>query len=76
MICVAQGPTIEWQPVSARHPCRVCGSNRGCRFQTDGAFVSCVNSESPWPLTNGAWLHRVEAVVDAAQGPVEDIGRP
>jgi hypothetical protein len=60
MICAAQGPTIEWQSVSSGEPCQVCGARRGCRFQAHGNFVCCVNCESDWPLTNGAWLHRVE----------------
>jgi hypothetical protein len=67
MICAAQGPTIEWLSVSTRQPCRVCGSTRGCRFQADGVFISCVNSESAWPLTNGGWLHRVDFAVSARE---------
>ena len=57
--------SIEWQSVSSRHPCSVCGAVRGCRFQADDAFACCANSQSEWPLTNGAWLHRLELEVTA-----------
>lgn len=66
MLCVAQGPTIDWQAVSTRQPCPVCGAVRSCRFQPNSHLVCCVNTESSWPLTNGAWLHRVDEAASRA----------
>jgi hypothetical protein len=54
-------PTIDdgWDSVSEHHPCRICGADSGCSRRVDEAFASCAQSPSEWPLTNGAWLHRV-----------------
>jgi hypothetical protein len=76
MLCVAQGPTIEWLAVSTRQPCRVCGAVRSCRFQPSSNLVCCVNTESDWPLTNGAWLHRVVPDDVTAQGTASSAGQP
>jgi hypothetical protein len=57
---------VEWQDVSKRHTCRICGATRGCRFDSNDSFACCVNRPSEWPLTNGAWLHRT-SVVGASQ---------
>ena len=62
MLRVSQGPAIEWRAVTVHQPCRICGAIRGCRFQPNGDLVCCVNNESDWPLTNGSWLHRAEAL--------------
>jgi hypothetical protein len=73
MTSVARAPSasIEWQSVSSRHPCRVCGAFRGCHFHADDSFVCCVNHQSERPLTNGAWLHRIEL---AAPPPASVLG--
>ncbi|MGD0525002.1 MAG: hypothetical protein ABSE49_07655 [Polyangiaceae bacterium] len=57
----AQGDA-DWEDVSPRYPCYVCGAGAGCRRQTGNAFVSCAHRQSEWPLTNGAWLHRMRAL--------------
>jgi hypothetical protein len=49
----------EWTAVSERDPCPICGEGGECRRHSDGAFVFCMRLPSEWPLTNGAWLHRV-----------------
>ena len=75
MTSVARTPStsIEWQSVSSRHPCRVCGKTRGCHFQADDAFVCCVNRPSEWPLTTGAWLHRTERRGCKALHPTKSV---
>ena len=59
---------VEWDHVTQRNPCPVCGSGSGCHRHAIAAFVSCSRCPSEWPLTNGAWLHRVDAV-RADHGP-------
>jgi hypothetical protein len=51
----------DWDDVSQHRPCSVCGAESDCRRHVDDAFVSCARRRSEWPLTNGAWLHRVAA---------------
>lgn len=51
---------IEWITVSGRRPCPVCGGSLQCQVQADGAFAACNTRPSDWPMTSGAWLHRVE----------------
>jgi hypothetical protein len=48
----------EWESVSSDHPCPVCSSSRGCSTHSS-VFVSCERVSSQWPLTTGAWLHRL-----------------
>jgi hypothetical protein len=48
----------EWESVSSDQPCPVCGSTRGCSTHSS-VFVSCERVGSQWPLTTGAWLHRL-----------------
>jgi hypothetical protein len=49
----------DWDDVSPHRPCSVCGAGSSCRRHIDNAFVSCARRQSQWPLTNGAWLHRL-----------------
>jgi hypothetical protein len=49
----------DWDDVSQHRPCSVCGAESDCRRHVDDAFASCARRRSEWPLTNGAWLHRV-----------------
>jgi hypothetical protein len=51
---------IEWITVSGRRPCPVCGGSLQCQVQAEGAFAACNTRPSDWPMTSGAWLHRVE----------------
>ena len=57
----------EWESVSSDQPCPVCGSTRGCSTQTT-VFVSCERISSQWPLTTGAWLHRLAPSTGFASG--------
>lgn len=52
---------VEWDRVSEKNPCPICGCDSGCHRHTVDAFVSCARCPSEWPLTNGGWLHRVDA---------------
>ena len=49
----------EWRNVSERCPCPICGASSVCRTHPDGDFACCVREPSDWPMTNGAWLHRI-----------------
>ncbi len=51
----------DWTAVSERDPCPICGEGAECRRHATDAFVFCMRSPSEWPLTNGAWLHRVDS---------------
>jgi hypothetical protein len=50
---------IEWVAVTKSRPCQVCGAHEGCRTRDE--FACCTHRVSDWPLTNGAWLHRLDA---------------
>jgi hypothetical protein len=63
----------EWERVSTERPCPVCGADRGCSTHGN-SFVSCERISSQWPLTTGAWLHRVEPKEASTGGSV--AGRP
>lgn len=52
----------DWTGVSERNPCPICKSTSRCHKHADHAFASCTRQPSEWPLTNGAWLHRVQAI--------------
>src|SRR5690606_24927518 len=55
----AQSTDIEWITVSARRVCPICGGSLTCQIQSGGAFAACSKNPSDWPMTSGAWLHRV-----------------
>jgi len=61
----------DWDGVSERHPCPVCGAESACSRHVDDGFVSCSRRPSEWPLTNGGWLHRVTFSDEAARGDAE-----
>ncbi|MFZ5895085.1 MAG: hypothetical protein ACOY0T_28755 [Myxococcota bacterium] len=52
---------MEWRVVSEIRPCPVCGGNTDCKTHALDDFASCTRQPSEWPLTNGAWLHRVNS---------------
>jgi hypothetical protein len=52
----------DWRLVSERRPCPICGASSVCRTHPDGDFACCVREPSEWPMTNGAWLHRIVEV--------------
>ncbi len=51
----------DWERVSERKPCPICGGDSGCRRNLADAFVCCSRRPSEWPLTDGGWLHRVKS---------------
>jgi hypothetical protein len=56
----SQSQDAEWKLVSEKNPCPICKSADGCHRDREGAFACCARRPSDWPLTSGAWLHRVE----------------
>jgi len=56
----SQAIDIEWKNVSSHRPCPICGASAACRTHPDGMFACCAQEPSEWPMTNGAWLHRIE----------------
>lgn len=57
----SNGPDGDWNRVSGSAPCPVCGGDANCRTHSDEAFVCCVHRPSDWRLSNGGWLHRLQA---------------
>jgi hypothetical protein len=51
----------DWNQVSVRAPCPICGADANCRTHSEEAFACCVQRPSDWRLNNGGWLHRVVA---------------
>lgn len=49
----------DWKLVTRKHPCPICKAVDGCHLDDEGDFACCANHSSDWPLTSGAWLHRV-----------------
>jgi len=60
----------DWNQVSTAAPCPICGGGQDCRTHADEAFACCVQEPSDWRLSNGGWLHRVEAAAEVASGEV------
>jgi hypothetical protein len=56
----SQSQDAEWKLVSEKNPCPICKSAADCHRDLEGAFACCARRPSDWPLTSGAWLHRVE----------------
>ena len=52
---------VEWTSVSSKRPCPVCGSSSSCLVHGARSFACCAKHQSEWPLTTGAWLHRLES---------------
>lgn len=65
----ARRQDAEWQVVSERNRCLICGATQGCHRDLEGEFACCSRRPSDWPLTSGEWLHRVESI-DLADGSV------
>lgn len=63
----SQSQDAEWKLVSEGHPCPICNAADGCHRDLEGAFACCARLPSDWPLTTGAWLHRVERAVSRAR---------
>ncbi len=55
----AQSTDIEWVSVSVQRPCPICGNALSCHVQSGAPFAACIKQPSDWPLTSGAWLHRI-----------------
>lgn len=73
LVSAASAPVeMEWRVVSEIRPCPVCGGESDCKTRVLEDFASCTRKPSDWPLTNGAWLHRLnagEASADSAMTP-------
>ena len=63
----SQSQEAEWKLVSEKHPCPICNAEDGCHRDLEGAFACCARRPSDWPLTSGAWLHRVEEPVSGTR---------
>jgi hypothetical protein len=50
---------LEWLNVSVWRRCPICGGVDGCKTHAEGSFAACGRQPSDWPMTSGAWLHRV-----------------
>ena len=60
LVSAAPAPVeMEWRVVSEIRPCPVCGASSDCKTHAFDDFASCTREPSEWPLTNGAWLHRL-----------------
>jgi hypothetical protein len=55
----------DWRLVSQARPCPVCGAEDTCGVHTVDDFASCARAPSEWKLTNGSWLHRLQAPSEA-----------
>jgi hypothetical protein len=64
----------DWRLVSQERPCPVCGAEDACSFHTADDFACCAREPSDWKLTNGSWLHRVQAR-NAVSQVAEVLGR-
>jgi hypothetical protein len=64
---------VQWMNVSAGSPCPVCGAGAGCRVHSDFGFASCNNKPSEWPLTTGAWLHRIDTLTSSSATARDDL---
>ena len=62
LVSAASAPVeMEWRVVSEIRPCPICGGSSDCKTRVLDDFASCMREPSDWPLTNGAWLHRLSA---------------
>jgi len=52
----------DWDRVTGSAPCPICGGDADCRTHSNEAFVCCVQRPSEWRLSNGGWLHRIDAL--------------
>jgi len=50
----------DWNFVSKRAPCSICGSDEGCRRALLGQFACCTRVVSQWPLSVGGWIHDID----------------
>jgi hypothetical protein len=57
----------DWRSVSQERPCPVCGKDDVCSVHTADDFACCAREPSEWKLTNGSWLHRIQASSTVAQ---------
>jgi hypothetical protein len=62
---------LEWVNVSVWRRCPICGGASECKTHAEGSFAACGKQPSDWPLTSGAWLHRVRPAFARKSVPVE-----
>ena len=55
---------MNWQRVSHKSPCPICGKPDWCTITPDGAGACCMRIQSDKPLANGGYLHRIGARPD------------
>lgn len=65
----------DWRLVSQERPCPVCGSEDACSIHTHDAFACCAHEPSDWKLTNGSWLHKLQAHAMQAHASVELVDK-
>jgi hypothetical protein len=63
---LSHGIDTEWRLVNSTRPCPVCGSHDECSTHTEDDFACCAREPSEWKLTNGSWLHKIQARALAA----------
>ena len=54
---------LQWLEVSPAEPCVVCGAISECTVLESREFARCSQTVSEWPVLDGGWLHRLDAVV-------------
>lgn len=62
---------LEWINVSVWRRCPICGGASGCKTHAEGSFAACGRQPSDWPLTSGAWLHRVQPPFARKSAPAD-----
>jgi len=50
---------LQWINVSVARRCPICDGSAGCKINAQGHFAACGTQPSDWPMTSGAWLHRL-----------------
>jgi hypothetical protein len=67
---------LDWINVSAGRRCPICGGSAGCKMHAEGHFAACGHEPSDWPLTSGAWLHRLDAPATASSPSQDAVASP
>jgi hypothetical protein len=67
---------LEWINVSVWRRCPICGGDAGCKTHAEGHFAACGKRPSDWPVTSGAWLHRVRPAFARVSAPSDALVSP
>jgi nucleotide-binding universal stress UspA family protein len=57
---------LAWDPVSAAHPCPVCGATRGCAVVASAGYACCGRVVSSHRIEDCGWLHQLHGTVQLA----------